>query len=156
MVNCLCIKTPCWDLCNSTPDFPSPTCAYTPSPSLCGRPSMVQAKIGDTVKVHRRLSSTGESRAALCSAWLRGAPAGSRGGLPGGRGEKGHLDCPYVGRRASASDRSRLRQPCSLRGSCPVVGEFAPESAATVAGCSTEPLGRGPPKASRSCCNFPV
>jgi peptidylprolyl isomerase len=29
-----------------------PTSTYTPSPSLCGRPSVDQTKIGDTVKVH--------------------------------------------------------------------------------------------------------
>jgi hypothetical protein len=61
----------------------------------------------------RRLSRTSHSRAAPCSAWFRGAPAGSRGALgarqsprasmavgggvrPGGRSEKGRLDFLYV------------------------------------------------------------
>ena len=61
----------------------------------------------------RRLSSTSHSRAAPCSAWFRGAPAGGRGALgarqsprasmavgggvrPGGRSEKGRLDFLYV------------------------------------------------------------
>ena len=61
----------------------------------------------------RRLSRTSHSRAAPCSAWFRGAPAGRHGARgarqaprasmavgggvrPGGRSEKGRLDFLYV------------------------------------------------------------
>jgi peptidylprolyl isomerase len=100
----------------------------------------------------RRLSSPSQSRAAPCSSSLRGAPVGCRGGL----GEKGRLHFLDVGRRASASDKSRFRQLGSLSGRCPTIGEFVLGFTAIVTGWSTEPHGRGPPKLGHRCGNFSV
>jgi hypothetical protein len=136
-------------------------------------PALQATPTGLPYPILRCLASTSQSRAAPCSAWLRGAPAGGRGGRgarqaprarmatggggwQGGRGQKGRLDFLYVGQRASASDRSRFRQLSSLWGLCPAMGEFVLGFAATVTGCSTEPHGRGPPKLGHSCGNFSV
>ena len=98
---------------------------------------------------------------APAKAALQRAPPGSgalrrAAAAGGGRGKKGRLDFLYVGRRASASDKSRFRQLGSLWGLCPAMGEFVLGFTAIVTGCSTEPHGRDPPNSGHSCGNFSV
>jgi peptidylprolyl isomerase len=125
-----------------------------PTPSYGACPAPAKAALHRNPLGSEACGRAARGRGARQAPQARMAVGG--GGRPGERGEKGRLDFLYVGRRASASDKSRFRQPGSLWGLCPAMGEFVLGFAAIVTGCSTEPHGRDPPKSGHSCGNFSV